>query len=129
MCSEIGENKRAQFSKIIKIKCSNNYNVGQLIVSFVQLPARVLKNMTLIEFLLLGEDEQLEELYKDGVFVGKLVTDTKSTILYQLDAFYVEITFRSYRKYISKVKCFKSPENLLPYIDQVELSDLIKCEK
>jgi len=76
--------------------------------------------MTLETFLTLTEDEQLTLLTEDGIYIGKRTDRLLPSILYQLDSFYVEIVYRTYRHYIWVINCSNSTAILEPYLDQVE---------
>lgn len=82
------------------------------------------KVMGLQEFNELAEQQQLELLHKDGVFVGKIRVDSKSIILFQLYTFYVEVHYMKYRKQIDKIITTGNPEILKAYINQVQVRDL-----
>lgn len=83
--------------------------------------------MIMLEFSLLTAEKQIEELYKGGVYIGKLENNKEITMLYQLDSFYVEITFSNYRKFISKIKCYDTMDKLLCYIEQVTIDEDLRC--
>ena len=83
--------------------------------------------MNMAEFCLLTGEKQIEEVYKDGVYIGKLENDEQIRMLYQLNSFYVEILFLSYRKFISEIKCYSNLDKILRYLEQVEIENDIKC--
>ncbi len=83
--------------------------------------------MTLFEYQLLTENEKIDLLYKEGIYIGKRKERGNSIILYQYGDFYVEIYYRKYRCFISHIKCFKSTEPLNPYLEQISIEDLVKC--
>ncbi|MCW3106090.1 MAG: hypothetical protein JWQ09_596 [Segetibacter sp.] len=83
--------------------------------------------MTAKEFRLLCNTHQINLLYQQGVYVGKRKENEKTVVLYQLDGFYVEIFYREYRKYITKLNCFTSTDSLQPYLKQIDVEELIRC--
>ncbi len=83
--------------------------------------------MNLYEFQLLCLDQQIDLLYKEGVYVGKQTRKNKAVILYQLDSFYVEVFYKKYRYFVECLHCFTSTELLHPYLAQVDADELMKC--
>ena len=83
--------------------------------------------MTLFEFLLLNEKEQTTLLYKEGVYIGKRKEEEVIILLYQLNTFYVEIFYKKYRCFITRIHPFNSLERITPYLEQINIDDLVKC--
>lgn len=81
--------------------------------------------MTLYDFQLLPEHEQIETLYQQGVFIGKRKEAFSIILLYQLESFYVEVYYRKYRSYVKKLYCFDSTELLDPYLEQIDVENLV----
>jgi len=81
--------------------------------------------MTLFDFQLLPEQEQVNSLYHDGVYIGKRKAKETTILLYQLDSFYVEVFYRSYRRHISRIRCSGSTIFLDPYLEQIDVEDLV----
>ena len=84
--------------------------------------------MNLYEFELLCEHDQVDVLYKKGVFLGKRKVGGFSVVLYQVDAFYVEILYKKYRYYINRTRCFTSTKFLDPYLNSVDINDLVNLD-
>ena len=76
--------------------------------------------MTMKEFQSLHEDEQLTILYKRGVYIGKSYGEYVS-LLYQLEAFYVQIFYKSYRRQIHQMNYSDSASILDPYLEQIRV--------
>ncbi len=83
--------------------------------------------MTLYDFRMLSDTEQIDLLYKNGVYIGKRKQGSSIVVLYQLDAFYIEIFYRKYRSVITRMYCFASTILLNPYLDQIDVEELVKC--
>ena len=83
--------------------------------------------MTLYEFRMLSDSEQIDLLYMEGVYIGKRKQDNSIIVLYQLDGFYIEIFYRKYRSVITHVYCFTSTMLLNAYLDQINVEELVKC--
>lgn len=83
--------------------------------------------MTLFEFRVLSDEEQIDLLYKDGVYIGKRKEDHLSVVLYQLDGFYVEVYYYKYRRLICTINGFSSTIPLDPYLEQINVQDLVRC--
>lgn len=81
--------------------------------------------MTIFDFKLLSQREQLDLLYEQGVYVGKRKQGDTTVILYQLESFYVEIFYSKYRCFILAVSCFSSMHRLDPYLSQVDVEHLV----
>ena len=81
----------------------------------------------MFDFSLLAIEEQLDLLYKEGVFVGKLRKNNIFRVLYQYNCFYVEIHYRKYRYSVQDIRCFESTEHLDPYLSKMDIEFLINC--
>lgn len=77
--------------------------------------------MTRFEFQLLSEAEKLERLYQEGTYIGKRRILDSSSILYQLDGFYVEVLYQKYRCQIRQIRCSENTILLDPYLEQIGL--------
>ncbi|HYH14986.1 MAG TPA: hypothetical protein VD794_07195 [Flavisolibacter sp.] len=77
--------------------------------------------MTLYEFKLLADTEQLDILYKQGVYIGKRKQGEEVIVLYQLEGFYVELYYIKYRCYIRRMHCFHSTLLLDPYLENINV--------
>ena len=83
--------------------------------------------MSLNEFRQLTENDQIDLLYKQGVYVGKRNQNERVVVLYQVDSFYVEIFYRKYRQYIARMHFFTTTDKLQPYLKQIDVEELIRC--
>jgi hypothetical protein len=83
--------------------------------------------MKMFDFSLLDMEDQLDLLYKEGVFVGKIRKNNVFKVLYQYNSFYVEISYRKYRYSIQDMRCFESTEHLDPYLTKIDIEFLINC--
>lgn len=81
--------------------------------------------MKLIDYELLPLREQINVLYREGVYIGKRREGIFTILLYQVDSFYVEVFYKKYRYYVSKLSCFTSTEFLDPYLEQIEVEYLV----
>ena len=70
----------------------------------------------------LPEEQKLNNIRKDGAYIGKRKIEEFVIVLYQLNNFYIEIYYDNYRKYINRFNCFDSTELLDPYLDKMELN-------
>ena len=77
--------------------------------------------MKLLEFQLLSRDEQIIILYQQGVYIGKKKHGDQTRLLFQLDSFYVELIYTSYRRAIHKIHISNSIAVLDPYLEQIKL--------
>ncbi len=83
--------------------------------------------MTLLDFRMLSDNEQIDLLYKDGVYIGKIIEENLIKTLYQLGAFYVEVHYQKYRCFVTRLFCFSSTMLLQPYLEQMDVEDLVNC--
>ena len=81
--------------------------------------------MRLSEFDLLSCEKQLTILYQQGIYIGKRKVDEFTKLLFQLESFYVEITYVSYRLSIHRVYYCESTSVLDPYLEQIEVEYLV----
>ena len=77
------------------------------------------------EFQLLAQQKQVEILCTNGVYIGKHKHASSITLLYQVDGFYVEVFYRKYRSHIKLLHCFESTEFLDPYLEQIDVENLV----
>ena len=82
--------------------------------------------MKMFEFQILSEEEQIDFLYHEGVYVGKGKKDGLITLLYQLDNFYVEIMYRKYRRFIKHISTSSNLTILEPYLEQIDIALLVE---
>lgn len=81
--------------------------------------------MKMFEFMQLAQTEQTDLLYRAGVFLGKVKSGRQIKVLYQIESFYVEISYKKYRLVISNIRSFCSTDELDPYISQINIEELI----
>ncbi|MCW3075342.1 MAG: hypothetical protein JWP69_2411 [Flaviaesturariibacter sp.] len=76
--------------------------------------------MKMLEFEGLEQAEQLDLLYTEGTFVGKLRGEEYIRLLYQLHDFYAEVTYLRYRFTAISVRCSDATDILEPYLSQIK---------
>jgi hypothetical protein len=81
--------------------------------------------MKLLHFQQLTFDEKVHTIYNHGVYIGKRKLDGLTILLYQVAGFYVELVYKKYRNSILKLHCFDSTEFLNPYLDAINLEDIV----
>jgi hypothetical protein len=87
------------------------------------------KAIGLREYQELEEDQQLDLLHRDGVYVGKRKLDGQSVVLFQLYSFYVEVFYKKYRRQIARTTATSDVSILQPYMDQISIKGLHKDEE
>jgi len=85
------------------------------------------KDINLSDFRLLEDSVQVDLLYEKGCYLGKRRADECIILLYQLDSFYAEIYYRRYRRIIQQILCFQSTQFLDPYLQQMDVHELVDC--
>jgi hypothetical protein len=81
--------------------------------------------MTLYEFKLLSEREQLDLLQVEGTYIGKRKEGELTVLLFQLEGFYIEIFYKKHRSHILKVRSFTSTLPLEPYLHQIDITESV----
>jgi hypothetical protein len=77
------------------------------------------------DFQQLPLSEKVQVLYEDGVYVGKRKLAHLTTLLFQLDSFYVEVHYVRYRYHVTGIRCFSSTEFLDPYLKEMDVEQLV----
>jgi hypothetical protein len=71
-------------------------------------------------------DVQLDYLNSYGVALGiSLVRKDMEVILFSLHDFYVRISYKRKTNKIKEVSCFRSMKKLEPFLDQVNIDEII----
>ena len=81
--------------------------------------------MTLFEFRLLELPDQVALLYSEGVYIGKRKEGKTIILLYQLEAFYIEVYYRTYRRHVKTLYCTASTSILDAYLEQIDVEQLV----
>lgn len=81
--------------------------------------------MRMSEFELLSRKDQIAILHQEGIYIGKRKTTRFIKLLFQLDSFYVEISYVSYRLSIQKMRYSDSTTILDPYLGQIDVEYLV----
>ncbi|HEU4472173.1 MAG TPA: hypothetical protein VFR58_13870 [Flavisolibacter sp.] len=81
--------------------------------------------MTLFDFQLLAEEQQIGILYEQGVYIGKRKEEAITVLLYQVEGFYVEVFYRFYRRHIEKLRSSAAVSILEPYLEQIDVDQLV----
>ncbi len=76
--------------------------------------------MTLYQFLALDEMEQQEAIW-EGVHIADREDEEHKILLYQIDAFYVEVFYHKEYNVIRKYQPFNSMDKLAPYLDKINV--------
>jgi hypothetical protein len=77
--------------------------------------------MTLYQFKALDEFEQHEVLWDKGVFITHRAEAGCTLMLYQIDGFYVELTYDSDMNKIVGLRSFLNTNRLEPYLKNIHL--------
>ena len=72
--------------------------------------------MTLYQFIRMDEMEQGEALWEHGVHIADRDEGEHKLILYQIDAFYVEVWYHKEYNVVRKYRSFLSTDELEPYL-------------
>jgi hypothetical protein len=81
--------------------------------------------MKLFDFKLLDDAEQIDLVYRQGVYIGKRKKGERHVLLYQVEGFYVELYYKKYRHSVTAIKSSASTAFLDPYLAQIEVLDWV----
>lgn len=81
--------------------------------------------MMMLEFQSFSEEEQISILYQQGIYIGKRKAGQFTKLLFQLESFYVEISYTCYRKSIYKIRYSGSTTILDPYLEQIDFESVV----
>ena len=81
--------------------------------------------MRMSDFEDLPLEKQLAVLYQQAIYVGKCKKGGLTLLLFQLEYFYIEITYTSYRSSIYKIHYTESTSILEPYLEQIQVEYLV----
>ena len=82
--------------------------------------------MTLYQFNQLYKKEQVETLWDKGVFIADRRDNECMYLLYQIDSFYVEVSYDDTHNTIRKFRSFSSVTQLEPYLNNIDINELNK---
>ncbi|MCB0689308.1 MAG: hypothetical protein KDC53_22375 [Saprospiraceae bacterium] len=85
--------------------------------------------MNFYEFLDLDERGKAFAIWHYGVFLMSRTFNGDLHKLYAIEDFYVEVCHNSDNQIAEKINSFESVEFLDPYLDQINLDDLISMVK
>lgn len=83
--------------------------------------------MNLQEFCKLTQEVQINILHKRAVYIGKRKRHFRTTLLFQMDAFYVEVQYSRYRQVVEQLYCTASTAIVDAYLDQIDVAALVRC--
>lgn len=81
--------------------------------------------MRLYDFIHLSQKEKVTLLYEHGVYIGKRKQGSAVVLLYQLEGFYAEVFYRTYRRVIDRISCFSGTARLDPYLTGIDVEHLV----
>ena len=77
-------------------------------------------------FIGLSLDEQANYTWQVGTFLHSRKGAGFNSNLYGVEDFYVEVHYDTERNAIVQIMPFNSPDLLQPYLEQIDLSDLLR---
>ena len=81
--------------------------------------------MKMHEFTHLSLHKKAALLYKEGVYIGKRKRGQSVVLLYQVEGFYAEVSYRTYRREIDRISCFSGTRRLDPYLAGINVKHLV----
>ena len=82
--------------------------------------------MTLYEFKFLDKNEQAQAVWELGEHVATRTTAKYKILLWIIEDFYVELVYDFTENKIEKIRTFRNPDLLSPYLDQIDISEIYK---
>ena len=82
--------------------------------------------MTMYQFNCLDEVRQIEVLWSAGVLIGSRQEGFHKILLYQIDAFYVEVFYQYFKGKMVKTKSFADTDQLDPYLSSINIGSLLR---
>ena len=82
--------------------------------------------MTIQEFNMLDAHQQGQTLWRYGTHLSDRNTNRYSMMLYQIDAFYVEVCFHRKKEEFIAFKTFTGTSQLNPYLNKISISGLLQ---
>ena len=76
-------------------------------------------------FIGLSLDEQANYTWQVGAFLHNRKGEGFNANLYGVEDFYVEVRYDTERNAIAQIMPFNSPDLLQPYLEQIDLRDLL----
>jgi hypothetical protein len=73
---------------------------------------------------MLDEAKQAEATW-NGEFIADRVDQEHTILLYQVDDFYVEVYYHQDDNVIKRFRSFSSIEQLIPYLEQIDIVNLL----
>jgi hypothetical protein len=78
--------------------------------------------MTLYQFKVLELNEQAQATWELGEHVAVRMTATYKILLWVVEDFYVEMFYNYIDNKIEKIRSYRNPELLRPYLSQIDIS-------
>ena len=78
------------------------------------------------QFNCLDEVRQIEVLWSAGVLIGSRQEGFHKILLYQIDAFYVEVFYQYFKGKMVKTKSFVDTDQLDPYLSNINIGSLLR---
>jgi len=75
--------------------------------------------MTLYEFRMLNDEDQLTAVWDKGIFLENYITKTEKINCYAIDMFFVEVVYDTKQNEITEVRCFKEGHLLEKYSPKI----------
>lgn len=82
--------------------------------------------MTINDFRILAPQMKTQTLKRFGALLYVRQELDIDIVLYQLEGFYVEVFFDSYKSAEAKFRCFESTGELEPYLRTIDISPLVQ---
>jgi hypothetical protein len=85
----------------------------------------LIKHMKYREFNTLTDLDRADAAWTKGVLLAERREAFHKMMLYQLDDFYIEVTYHTHFNVVLKVQSFKDPRFLEPYLQAIDISQFL----
>ncbi len=82
--------------------------------------------MHLKEFKYENKQKKKQLLFEHGVYIASRPDEGFTVLLFQIDAFYVEVYFDREEEEIGYIRAFTSLDFLAPYLKNIDISGLLQ---
>ena len=77
--------------------------------------------MKQIDFLVLSLEQQLEELFSNGIYLDFIIKGVYMVKLFQIKDYYIETYYHIEKNRFDRINSFDDTEKLIPYLKKIKL--------
>ena len=77
--------------------------------------------MKQIDFLVLSLEQQLEELFSNGIYLDFIIKGVYMVKLFQIKDYYIETYYHIEKNRFDRINSFDDTDKLIPYLKKIKL--------